>query len=629
MKILVTGGSGFIGSNFINFLLTSPEIIGDLNVINLDNQTYAGKGNNIEHMSLDKNPNYKFIKGDISDKPFIEELFNREMPEIVFNFAAESHVDRSIESSEDFVMSNVVGSVNLFDASVKNKVSKFIQISTDEVYGSAKEGSFHENSNLNPSSPYSSSKSSADLIALSYFKTHKLPVIISRSANNFGPYQFPEKILPLFITNLLNKTKVPLMWSSENPGLNVRDWLHVEDNCRAIWFLANHGEPGEIYNIPGENEMTNIDVTRMLLKNFQYEEDMIEKVEHRKAHDFRYSIKGDKLKNLGFIYKHKDLEKGMSSTIEWYKSNKNWWGPLKNKIQIKPELANSSGRILNEGHARIKYLILGNGYLGNKFYNFLENSKLSDLRIEDESTVIKEIEDCNPDFVINCIGKTGRPNVDWCEDNKEETMQSNVLIPGFILRACLKTGKKMVHIGSGCIYEGDNGGIGFSEEDKPNFFGSYYSKTKTHAENILKDFNVLQIRVRIPIDDHPDPRNLITKLLGYNKILIVQNSITYVPDLLSTSKFLMDQGHQGIFNVTNSGSITYDKILKIYQDLSGKNLDYNLISPMDLDSMTKAKRSNCILSTKKLQNLMNIRDINKVLPECLKKYHENELRSKE
>lgn len=328
MRVLITGGCGFIGSNFIKYLLSEEQDKIDI-VINIDKQTYAGQGKNIEHLGLDSHPKYKFIKGDICDKGLIQNIFYNYNPDLIFHFAAESHVDRSIESSNDFVMANVVGTINLLDSAKNFNIKKFILISTDEVYGSIKEGSFEENSILEPSSPYSASKASAEHFAYSYFKTHQLPVIVTRSANNYGPYQFPEKLLPLFITNLIDGKKVPLMWSLENPGLNVRDWLHVNDNCRAIWFISQNGTIGEVYNIPGENEQTNIFMTKMLLSHFNYGEEMIEKVAHRKGHDFRYSIKGDKLKKLGFKHIHNDLKKEINELCKWYEENESWWRPLK------------------------------------------------------------------------------------------------------------------------------------------------------------------------------------------------------------------------------------------------------------------------------------------------------------
>ena len=327
--ILVTGGSGFIGSNFIKYLLTDREVEKDLVIINLDKNTYAGSGKNIGHMGISSDPRYSFIKGDISDKEFVMKTVSEIKPDLIFNFAAESHVDRSIDSPENFFKTNIIGATNLFEAVKELNIKKMIQISTDEVYGSADKESFDEHSRIHPTNIYSSTKAAADLIGLAYFITHQLPIIITRSSNNYGPYQFPEKILPLFITNLILNKKVPLMHTKDNPGLNVRDWLHVKDNCRAIWFIAHNGKVGEIYNIPGKNEKTNIEITKILLEMFNFGEEMIDKIAHRKAHDFKYSIKGDKLEKLGFQHKYDDLEKGISETVRWYKENKDWWTPLK------------------------------------------------------------------------------------------------------------------------------------------------------------------------------------------------------------------------------------------------------------------------------------------------------------
>ena len=327
MKVLVTGGSGFIGSNFIKYLHDNSRDFNIEKIINVDKLTYAGRGNNLEHMNINKK--YSFYLSDIGDKKNMREIFSKEKPNYVFNFAAESHVDKSIVNSSDFIKTNIIGALNLFEASLENKIKKFIQISTDEVYGSIKEGSFTEKDTLSPSNPYSGSKASADLLALSYFKTHNLPILITRSANNFGPYQFPEKLLPLFITNLIQGKKVPLMWSEENPALNVRDWLHVEDNARAIWFLSNNGENGQIYNIPGSGERTNYEITKDLLEIFSLNFDMVEKIPHRKGHDFRYSINREKLFNLGFNHKRTNVREELESLCNWYIDNERWWLPLK------------------------------------------------------------------------------------------------------------------------------------------------------------------------------------------------------------------------------------------------------------------------------------------------------------
>lgn len=968
-KILVTGGCGFIGTNFIKYLLTDSEINEEIRVINLDKQTYAGKGKNLENLGLNKDLRYKFIKGDICDKEFVKKVFNEEKPEIVFNFAAESHVDNSIKDSNNFIMSNVVGTVNLLDIAKENQIKKFIQIScydektraltseglkkynelkrgdlvfslnpvtkeiefkpiekviiqkyrgemihfknkridlfvtpnhnmfilntanklniesaekasersiffmpkgiwkgkeeeyfaierygkvrtidimyllgifigdgftayqeketetktglhkkeylklakdkingrfkkiekqgdcksishsyriffdipeedkcrkrvektlanlgikynchkgkagthlyftsqaflnffdccgkgaynkhipqrileyspkylkylleglmdsdghnnkiyhtvsetlvsdicelciklnlhpsihkrycksfingrkiegdayyvfiaktnksiskhkikkieyngnvwclkvkdnknfiverngrfdfcgnTDEVYGSSDDKSFNEEENLNPSSPYSSSKAAADLQALAYFKTHNLPVIITRSANNYGPHQFPEKILPLFITNLIEQKKVPLMWSEENPGLNIRDWLNVKDNCRAIWFISQNGKNGEIYNIPGENEKTNIEMTKKLLNYFNYGEEMIEKIPHRKAHDFRYSIVGHKLKNLGFEYKYKDLDKEIKKLIEWYKDNKEWWESLK---EIKKE----------------KTIVFGEGFLGTRLKNYLNcsSTKLNPLDIN----LLKEFLDKEqPNVVINAIGKTGRPNIDWCEDNKELTIESNVLAATNLCIECSKRGIYFVHLGSGCIYYGDNNGKGFSEKDEPNFYGpQFYAKTKILAEKIIKEFPSLILRIRMPVDEEPHERNLIDKLLKYNKLINIQNSMTTIPEMLDAIKILIQKRKTGIYNLVNSGTISAAEIITMYKELINPYHDFGGLSLEELDNLTKARRSNCVLNTDKLKlEGINLPEIHQAVRNCLLKYKES------
>lgn len=605
IKILVTGGCGFIGSNFIKYLLTDPEVNKEIKIINLDKQTYAGKGKNIEHLGLDKDPRYKFIKADICDREILKKFFNEEKPEIIFNFAAESHVDRSINSSNDFILTNIVGTMNLLDAAKENKIQKFIQISTDEVYGSSNDKSFSEEDSLTPSSPYSSSKAAADLQVLAYFKTHNLPIIITRSANNYGAYQFPEKILPLFITNLIEQKKVPLMWSEENPGLNIRDWLNVIDNCRAIWFISQNGKNGEIYNIPGENEKTNIEMTKKLLNYFGYGEEMIEKISHRKAHDFRYSINGQKLKNLGFEYKYKDLDKEINKTVEWYKHNKDWWGPLK---EIKKE----------------KIIIFGEGFLGTRLKNYLNcsSTKLNPLNID----LLKEFLDKEkPDIIINAVGKTGRPNIDWCEDNKQLTIESNVIAAANLCIECSKRNIFFVHLGSGCIFYGDNNGKGFSEEDPPNFYGpQFYAKSKILAEKILKEFPSLILRIRMPIDEYPNERNLITKLLKYHKLIDIQNSITIIQDMLEAINILIQKRRTGVYNLVNPGTISPAEIMKIYRELIDPSYNFEILSLEELDNITRGKRSNCILNTDKLESEgIILPEIHNAVKNCLLKYKEN------
>jgi len=321
MTMLVTGGAGFIGSNFIRHMLTEHP---DTRIVNLDALTYAGNLENLRDVA--GNPNYTFIRGDICDPETVAAVFRNHPIDTVVHFAAESHVDRSISDGSTFVRTNVLGTFTLLDCARKHGVRRFIHISTDEVYGSTPSGSFRETDTLNPSSPYSSSKAASDLLARSFFITHGLPVIVTRCTNNYGPYQFPEKLIPFFTTNLLQGKKVPVYGT----GRNVRDWLYVIDHCRAIDFILQHGEPGEIYNIGGGAERTNLEITRKILELLGEDESMIEYVPDRKGHDFRYSLDFGKLRKLGWKPAYR-FDDALEATVKWYVENEWWWRPLINR----------------------------------------------------------------------------------------------------------------------------------------------------------------------------------------------------------------------------------------------------------------------------------------------------------
>ena len=314
--ILVTGGAGFIGSNFIRYMLINNR---DYKITNLDNLTYAG---NIENLKeIENNINYRFIKGSINDKKLIQKILNQDIDYII-NFAAESHVDRSINEPSVFINTNVLGTQVLLDCAKEKGIKKFIQISTDEVYGSIEgNGLFTERSPLNPSSPYSASKASADLMALSYYKTYNLPVIITRCSNNYGPYQFTEKLIPLMIIKAINNEKLPVY----GDGMNIRDWIHVKDHCRAIETVLNKGKIGEIYNIGSNNEMKNIDIVKIILGELKKPKSLIEYVKDRPAHDKRYAVDNRKIIQDLNWRPMISFYKGIKDTIEWYKNNKWWW----------------------------------------------------------------------------------------------------------------------------------------------------------------------------------------------------------------------------------------------------------------------------------------------------------------
>jgi dTDP-glucose 4,6-dehydratase len=319
MRLLVTGGAGFIGSNFVRRIVDG-SLTGIDQVTILDKLTYAGTLTNLE--MLPKN-SFEFIKGDIADPILLDQLTKRH--DAIVNFAAESHVDRSITGARDFIETNVLGTQNLLDVSLRNGIKTFVQVSTDEVYGTISEGSWTEDFPLLPNSPYSASKASADLIVRSYHRTFGMDVRTTRCSNNYGPHQYPEKVIPLFVTNLIDNRKVPLY----GKGLNVRDWLHVDDHCRGIHAVLIKGKPGEIYNIGGGRELTNRELTDLILSKMGHDETNIEYVQDRLGHDLRYSVSHEKIsRELGYQPQVK-FEEGIEKTIEWYKDNESWWRPLK------------------------------------------------------------------------------------------------------------------------------------------------------------------------------------------------------------------------------------------------------------------------------------------------------------
>ncbi len=317
MKILVTGGAGFIGSNFVRHVLAAHP---DDAVVNLDKLTYAGNLENLR--DIEKDPRYRFVHGDICDRAQIRETMQG--VDAVVHFAAETHVDRSNTGAAEFLSTNVTGTFTLLEAARELKVRRFVAIGTDEVYGSIAKGAARELDPLNPSNPYSASKAAADLLAKAYWTTHRLPVIVTRSSNNFGPYQYPEKVIPLFITNAIEDKALPLY----GDGKNVRDWLYVLDNCAAIDLVLRKGKEGEIYNIGGSHEVENILLTRQVLHLVGKPETLITPVADRPGHDRRYALDSSKMRGLGWKPAH-TFAAALEATVEWYKGHEAWWKPIK------------------------------------------------------------------------------------------------------------------------------------------------------------------------------------------------------------------------------------------------------------------------------------------------------------
>jgi dTDP-glucose 4,6-dehydratase len=317
MNILVTGGAGFIGSNFVRFMM---ELHPDWRIVNVDKLTYAGNLENLKGMET--NPRYQFVQGDICDEPQVRTVFKQHEIDVVVHFAAESHVDRSIVGAAEFVRTNVLGTSVLLELAKEFKLSKFVHVSTDEVYGSlGLEGRFTEASPLHPNSPYAASKASSDLLALAYHHTFGLPIVVTRCSNNYGPYQFPEKLIPLMIANAMNNKPLPVY----GDGGNVRDWIHVLDHCSAIDTVLHTGNIGSVYNIGGKSERKNLDVVKLILKILGKPESLIAFVKDRQGHDRRYAIDSTKLETeLNWRQKY-SFEDGITQTIAWYQENTGWW----------------------------------------------------------------------------------------------------------------------------------------------------------------------------------------------------------------------------------------------------------------------------------------------------------------
>ena len=317
MKILVTGGAGFIGSNFVRHVLTAHR---DDSIVNLDKLTYAGNLENLRDVEAD--PRYRFVHADICDRAQVREAMQG--VDAVVHFAAETHVDRSNLGADDFLRTNVTGTFTLLDAARELRVGRFLAVSTDEVYGSVAQGASREGDALNPSNPYSASKAAADLLVRAYWTTHHLPVLITRSSNNFGPFQYPEKVIPLFVTNALEGKPLPLY----GDGKNVRDWLYVLDNCTAIDLVLRKGQAGEIYNIGGGTEVENIALTRRILGLLGKPESLVTPVADRPGHDRRYALDSGKVRALGWA-PGSTFEHALAATVEWYRTHEAWWKPIK------------------------------------------------------------------------------------------------------------------------------------------------------------------------------------------------------------------------------------------------------------------------------------------------------------
>ena len=616
MNILVTGGCGFIGSNFIRYILKKYN---NINIINLDKLTYAGNKENLIDIEDDKR--YSFVLGNICDPEAVDRCMKD--VDMVFHFAAESHVDNSIKGANPFVVTNVIGTQVLLDSARKNNIKRFVYISTDEIYGSREYGYFTENDRLEPNSPYSASKAAGEMLCRSYYATHKLPIIITRSSNNFGPYQHPEKFIPLFITNLLENKKVPLY----GDGLNVRDWIYVEDNCKAIKFVSRYGKIGEIYNIGGGNEKKNIDITRYLLEKTGLDQNYIQYVEDRLGHDRRYALSTVKIRELGWE-NNRNFDSALNMTIQWYKENEEWWKKIKSNMkqeENKEDNSNDKDRMNDK-----KIMIFGCGQLGNLYSEYFKNKGdiviNPKIDIRNENDVRSVIEREAPNYIINTAAKT---NIDWCEKNRTECFEVNTLGAEIIGRLCAEKGIYLIHLSSGCIQESKTKEEIHGEEDPVNPL-CFYSWTKVWADQLLldlknrKNLRVLILRPRQLLSSVVSPRNAVTKLLTYTKFIDTPNSCTIVEDLLDVTNMLIEKNAVGVYNVVNPGITSPYEIALMLKEIVKPEMVINKISKEELNSMTFAKRIDSVLSAKKLENDgIILKEIHIRLREILEQFKEN------
>ncbi|CAN6483551.1 unnamed protein product [Victoria cruziana] len=561
------------------------------------------------------------------------------------HFAAQTHVDNSFGNSFEFTKNNIYGTHVLLEAcKVTGQIRRFIHVSTDEVYGETDEDAVvgnHEASQLLPTNPYSATKAGAEMLVMAYGRSYGLPVITTRGNNVYGPNQFPEKLIPKFILLAMAKKVLPI----HGDGSNVRSYLYCEDVAEAFEVILHKGEVGHVYNIGTKKERRVLDVAKDICKLFSLDPDSaIRFVENRPFNDQRYFLDDQKLKNLGWS-ERTTWEEGLRKTMDWYTSNPDWWGDVSGALLPHPRMLMMAGTerhndmpedYIRASHVttnsrqdhmvvplpkspkspqkpQLKFLIYGRtGWIGGLLGGLCEKQGIpfeyGRGRMEDRSQLIADILSVKPTHVFNAAGVTGRPNVDWCESHKAETIRTNVAGTLTLADVCKEHGLLMINFATGCIFEYDEqhpegSGIGFKEEDKPNFTGSFYSKTKAMVEELLHEYdNVCTLRVRMPISsDLNNPRNFITKISRYNKVVNIPNSMTILDELLPISIEMAKRNLKGIWNFTNPGVVSHNEILEMYKHYIDPSFQWTNFSLEEQAKVIVAPRSNNELDTTKLK----------------------------
>ncbi|KAM7492497.1 hypothetical protein LguiA_035418 [Lonicera macranthoides] len=634
-NILITGAAGFIAGHVANRLVRSyPQY----KIVVLDKLDYCS---NLKNLNPSRSgPNYKFVKGDIASADLVNYVLQSESIDTIMHFAAQTHVDNSFGNSFEFTKNNVLGTHVLLEAcKVTGQIKRFIHVSTDEVYGETDEDATvgnHEASQLLPTNPYAATKAGAEMLVMAYHRSYGLPVITTRGNNVYGPNQFPEKLIPKFILLAMDGRPLPI----HGDGSNVRSYLYCEDVAEAFEVILHRGEIGHVYNIGTKKERRVIDVARDICKLFSRDpKASIKFVENRPFNDQRYFLDDEKLKKLGWS-ERTTWEEGLKKTMDWYTSNPGWWGDVSGALLPHPRMLmlpgvvdrhsdasenSDSGNILKGVAAPLskaggstqkpsfKFLIYGRtGWIGGLLGKICEKKGITYEygrgRLEDRSTLLADIQTVKPTHVFNAAGVTGRPNVDWCESHKVETIRTNVVGTLTLADVCREKGLVMINFATGCIFEYDaahpeGSGIGFKEEDTPNFHGSYYSYTKAMVEDLLKPYdNVCTLRVRMPISsDLSNPRNFVTKIARYDKVVNIPNSMTILDELLPISIEMAKRNLTGIYNFTNPGVVSHNEVLEMYKKYIDPGFKWANFTLEEQAKVIVAARSNNEMDASKLK----------------------------
>ncbi|XP_030466822.1 trifunctional UDP-glucose 4,6-dehydratase/UDP-4-keto-6-deoxy-D-glucose 3,5-epimerase/UDP-4-keto-L-rhamnose-reductase RHM1-like [Syzygium oleosum] len=650
-NILITGAAGFIASHVCNRLIRNYP---DYKIVVLDKLDYCSNLKNL--LPSRSSSKFKFIKGDIASADLVNFILLTESIDTIMHFAAQTHVDNSFGNSFEFTKNNIYGTHVLLEAcKVTGQIRRFIHVSTDEVYGETDEDAVvgnHEASQLLPTNPYSATKAGAEMLVMAYGRSYGLPVITTRGNNVYGPNQFPEKLIPKFILLAMKGQPLPI----HGDGSNVRSYLYCEDVAEAFEVILHKGEVGHVYNIGTKKERRVIDVAKEICKLFKMDPDThIKFVENRPFNDQRYFLDDQRLKNLGW-FERTTWEEGLRKTMEWYVSNPEWWGDVSGALLPHPRMlmvpgierkfdgpdVNNSSSYAVDNHTpngmvvrapksspsaqkpALKFLIYGRtGWIGGLLGKICEKQGIlyeyGKGRLENRAQILADIQTVKPTHVFNAAGVTGRPNVDWCETHKPETIRTNVAGTLTLADVCREHGLLMMNYATGCIFEYDEthplgSGIGYKEEDKPNFIGSFYSKTKAMVEELLKEYdNVCTLRVRMPISsDLSNARNFITKISRYNKVVNIPNSMTILDELLPISVEMAKRNLRGIWNFTNPGVVSHNEILEMYKAYIDPDFKWVNFTLEEQAKVIVAPRSNNEMDASKLKKefpeLLSIKD---------------------